>query len=169
MENANWRDVRGSSSAPYLNSLLPKAAHAEQYFSPPGVHPSEPNYLWLEAWTDFGVRDDDDPKVHHFKADHLSAQLDRAAIPWKAYQEGIAPGECPVKSHGWYAAKHDPFVFFEDVTGSRTFCTAHIRPLTELAQDLEAGKAARYNFITPDLCNDMHGVHGCPRDWLRNG
>ena len=170
MENANWADVRGSSHAPYLNgTLLPMAAHAERYFNPPGVHPSEPNYLWLEAGTDFGIRDDDDPPAHLLKGDHLVAQLGRAGIRWRAYQEGISAGECPVKSHGWYAAKHNPFVFFDDVTRSKPVCIAHIRPLPELARDLKAGKAARYNFITPDLCNDMHGVDGCPLDWIHNG
>jgi hypothetical protein len=171
MENANWADVRGSSHAPYLNgTLLPMGAHAERYFNPPGVHPSEPNYLWLEGGRDFGIRDDRDPSAHTVKTDaHLVALLGKAGISWKAYQEEIAPDECPVTSHGLYAAKHDPFVFFDDVTSSAAFCTAHIRPLPELAADLEAGKAARYNFITPDLCNDMHGAPGCRRDWLRNG
>ncbi|MFN2548005.1 MAG: alkaline phosphatase family protein [Myxococcales bacterium] len=171
LENADWRDVRGSSQAPYLNgALLPMAAHAEKYFNPPGVHPSEPNYLWLEAGTDFGVHDDAEPSAHPIKSgQHLVALLGKAGISWKAYQEGIAPGECPVKSHGWYAAKHDPFVFFADVTRSKPFCAEHIRPLAELTADLEQGKAARYNFITPDLCNDMHGARGCRRHLLRNG
>ncbi|MGN6697553.1 MAG: hypothetical protein ACTHMR_05305, partial [Thermomicrobiales bacterium] len=45
MENHNWADIKGSRAAPYLNdTLLPQAAHAEQYFNPPGLHPSLPNY-----------------------------------------------------------------------------------------------------------------------------
>lgn len=36
------------------------------------------------------------------------------------------------------------------------------RPLSSLAQDLGQAKVARYNFITPNLCNDMHGQFGCP-------
>jgi hypothetical protein len=31
-------------------------------------------------------------------------------------------------------------------------CIAHIRPFTELKQDLAANHVARYNFITPNLC-----------------
>ena len=170
MENVNWPEVHGSAHAPYLNgTLLRMGAHAERYFNPPGVHPSEPNYLWLEAGTDFGIRDDKDPAAHHLSGDHLVAQLGKAGISWKAYQEGIAPDECPVASHGLYAAKHDPFVFFEDVTRDPRFCTAHVRPLPELEKHLQTGSAARYNFITPDLCNDMHGARGCRRDWIRNG
>jgi hypothetical protein len=40
MENHNWSQIKGSASAPYINNtLLPNAAHAEQYFNPPGIHP----------------------------------------------------------------------------------------------------------------------------------
>ena len=66
MENHNWSQIKGSSSAPYINNtLLPMASHAEQYFNPPSIHPSLPNYLWLEAGTNFGVLDDNAPSSHH--------------------------------------------------------------------------------------------------------
>src|SRR5438270_11702053 len=59
MENHNWAQIKGSPSAPYINSvLLPMASHAEQYYTPPRLHPSEPNYLWLEAGTNFGILND---------------------------------------------------------------------------------------------------------------
>ena len=36
MENKNWAQIAGSSSAPYINNtLLPMASHAELYFNPP--------------------------------------------------------------------------------------------------------------------------------------
>jgi hypothetical protein len=44
MENHDWSSIGGNPSAPYINgTLLPLGAHAEQYTSPPGIHPSEPN------------------------------------------------------------------------------------------------------------------------------
>ena len=33
---------------------------------------------------------------------------------------------------------------------------SHQRPYSELAGDLRSNTVARYNFITPNLCNDMH-------------
>src|SRR5262249_13952825 len=55
MENQNWSSIKGNRSARYINhKLLPIASHAEQYYNPPGIHPSEPNYLWLVAGTNFG-------------------------------------------------------------------------------------------------------------------
>src|SRR5437588_10485793 len=59
MENHNWSTIIGVTNCPYINhTLLPMASHCEQYYTPPGLHPSEPNYLWLEAGTNFGILDD---------------------------------------------------------------------------------------------------------------
>lgn len=56
--------------------------------------------------------------------------------------------------------RHDPFVYFDDVTGkkniSSAFCIEHVRPFEELAKDLANNSVAQYNFITPNACNDMH-------------
>jgi len=58
--------MKGSPSAPYINrALLPIASHAEQYHNPPNLHPSLPNYLWLEAGTNFGILNNDDPSSNH--------------------------------------------------------------------------------------------------------
>jgi len=57
-----------------------------------GVHPSEPNYVWAEAGTDFGVHTDAVPlATNHnvFTAPHLTAQFNEAGISWKNYQEDI--------------------------------------------------------------------------------
>jgi hypothetical protein len=55
MENNSWSSIQGSGSAPFINGLLTdaEASYATQYYdNPPGHHPSEPNYVWLEAATD---------------------------------------------------------------------------------------------------------------------
>jgi len=167
MENHNWSQIKGSASAPYINTkLLPMASYAEEYYNPPNVHPSEPNYLWLEAGTDFGIRDDAEPSRNHQSTTlHLVTLLEKAGISWKAYQEGTIGKKCPLVSYDHYAAKHNPMVFFDDVTGTNNpdsaYCIAHERPYYELATDLEKGTVARYNFITPDTCNDMHDAVGC--------
>jgi hypothetical protein len=61
---------------------------------------------------------------------------------------------------GEYATKHDPFVYFDDVTNklnpNSAYCIAHVPPFMELAGDLQNGNVAQYNFITPNLCDDMH-------------
>lgn len=175
MENHDWRDIQGSSSAPYINNvLLPQASYAQQYYNPPDLHPSEPNYLWLEAGSDLGVDDDAPPASHHFATtNHLVTLLQKAHISWKSYQEGIDGTNCPLENVNNYAPKHNPMVFFDDVTGNNdphsTNCIAHIRPYSELTSDLKQEHEARYNFITPDLCNDMHDTCSPTNDSARQG
>jgi hypothetical protein len=176
MENHNWSDILNNPSAPYINqTLLPQASYALQYVNLPGIHPSEPNYLWLEAGTSFGITNDGTPQNNHQSStDHLVTYLDKAGITWKAYQEGISGKVCPLKGVGLYAPKHNPMVYFDNVTNNNdpnsTYCIAHERPFTELQSDLANGTVSQYNFITPNLCNDMHDTDGCPtQDAVKNG
>jgi phosphatidylinositol-3-phosphatase len=176
MENHDWAAIRGNRSAPYINDeLLRLGAHAERYTSPYGIHPSEPNYIWLEAGHDLGINDNDDPSENYRTTkNHLTRHIDTLGLSWKSYQEGIVGEQCPLTSTGRYGAKHNPMVFFDDVTDSRhaksPYCIAHIRPYGELAGDLARGNVAHYNFITPDLCNDMHDSAGCAdSDSIANG
>jgi hypothetical protein len=162
MENHSLGDIQGNSNAPYYNgTLIPAGARALNYKTPAGNHPSEPNYLWLESGTNFNITDDNDPSSNHQSTtDHLVTQLKNAGVSWKTYVQS-KPAGCPVSTSGLYAAKHTPFVFFDDVTdgedaGSQ-YCIDHVRDLGELTNDLQNDAIARYNFITPDLCHDMHG------------
>ncbi len=176
MENTNWSAIEGSPSAPYINqTLLSMASYAREYYNPPGLHPSEPNYLWLEAGTNFGVKNDNDPGANHQSAAvHLVSLLDQVGITWKSYQEGITGTACPLQRSDLYAPKHNPMVYFDNITGGNdpqsAYCIAHARPYSELATDLQNGTVARYNFLTPNLCNDMHNSKGCnTTDRVENG
>src|SRR5260221_4608499 len=175
METHNWSDIKNSLSAPYINStLLPTASYAEQYYNPPGIHPSEPNYVWLEAGTNFGILNDATPSANHQNTTlHLVTLLNKAGISWKSYQESISGTVCPLTNNGLYAPKHNPMVFFDDVTKTNdphsTYCIAHVRPFPELTTDLQHNSIARYNFITPDLCNDMHDSCGPLNNPIRQG
>jgi hypothetical protein len=176
MENTDWAQVKGSNCAPYINNvLLPMASYAEQYYNPPHLHPSLPNYLWLEAGTNFGITNDLGPNVNHQSTTmHLVTLLERAGISWKSYQEGISGTTCPLVSQGLYAPRHNPMVYFDDVTNTNdpnsTYCIQHVRPFSELVTDLENNTLAGYNFITPDVCHDMHNVAGCASLYrIRNG
>lgn len=175
MENHNWSSIAGAGDAPYINNtLLHSGAHAERYYNPPGVHPSEPNYIWLEAGSNLGITDDSLPSANHRGTTaHLTTLLDRAGVRWKAYAEGISGTSCPLSNHLDYAAKHLPFVYFDNVTGSNNpqsaYCIRHVRPYGELAGDLKRNAVARYTFIVPHLCHDMHDTCGPLNDSVRQG
>jgi len=175
MENHNWSDIKNNPSAPYINNtLLPMASYAEQYFNPPGIHPSEPNYLWLEAGTNFGICNDANPATNHQSTTlHLVTLLNDAHISWKSYQESISGTDCPLSGNGLYAPKHNPMIFFDDVTNSNdpnsSYCIAHVRPYSELVTDLQTNTQAHYNFITPNLCDDMHDTCAPLNDSVKQG
>jgi hypothetical protein len=105
-------------AAPFINSLVDgsayatingsrvriseQVAYAANYHSVlatasgsnPHIHPSEPNYIWAEAGTNFGVLNDADPFTatggnNQDAAQHLSALLTAAGRTWRSYQEDI--------------------------------------------------------------------------------
>ncbi len=126
MENRNFTEnetgggaqIYGSPAAPYINSLItpgnPNAAQTSwcsAYHSVlsvydgtgASIHPSEPNYIWMEAGSNFGVLNDNDPygsglsvnSIHNFQVSHpdysgqnFSALMQSAGLTWTAYSEG---------------------------------------------------------------------------------
>jgi hypothetical protein len=172
----------GNVAAPYLNSLVtpgnPNATYTS-YFSQmlnvaPGVHPSEPNYIWENGGSNFGVLADSDPSAaaHNIEtATSLTGQLTAKGISWNSYQEDVqfsssggttsASGTSasytnPFNgSHQYnYAVKHDPMAFFTDSNAN----PAAYRTFGQLQTDITNNTYAQYNWITPDQYNDMHSA-----------
>jgi len=162
MENKSRSEILGEGGPPFIKAIAHRYAIAGGYHDA-FVHPSEANYLWMVAGENFGVLDDGDPIAHHLDStSHLADQLDRAGLSWKAYEEGMG-APCGLTSHGRYAAKHDPFVYFNDVNGwdgtafhASGRCTEHVVDYRQLDVDLAHNTVPRYVFITPNLDHDMH-------------
>ena len=185
MENHNWTgnnagaafgapDIKGNPLAPYINGeLLQTSAHAEQYFNPPNNHPSQPNYLWLEAGTNFGVLADTQPGQPQLTTNqHLVKLLENAGISWMAYAEpdfgSPLYDNCPL-DFTFIDVEHLAFVYFNDINEGlnpqSTECISHVRQFYQLSTDLATHKVARYNFITPNLCHDGHeGISPCDQN-----
>ena len=176
MENHNWTgnnsgakfgdpDIKDSPLAPYVNGpLLNTSAHAEQYYNPPGNHPSQPNYLWLEAGTNFGVLADTQPGQPQLEThQHLVRLLEDAGVSWTAYAEPDFGSPvfdvCPL-DFTYLDVEHLAFVYFADVNlglhPKSKECITHVRPYYQLATDLANHTSAQYNFITPNVCHDGH-------------
>lgn len=162
MENKSRSEILGPGGPRYINELARRHAVAEGYHDT-YVHPSEANYLWMVAGQNFGVLDDEDPAKHHLDStSHIADQLERAGLSWKAYQESMG-APCRVTSRGRYAAKHNPFVYFDDINGwdgaayhPSPRCTEHVVDYSQLDVDLANHAVPRYAFITPNLDHDMH-------------
>lgn len=177
------QQLLGNPAAPYFNSLVTpgnsnsvQTAYATAYYSAArGAHPSEVNYVWSEAGTDFGVHTDNDPRARshnvYTNVQHLSAQLTAAGIPWRSYQEDLQYSSSPLHSaygraktmnpyngtyeYG-YAVKHNPMEFFTDTQNINCY------PWTKFWVDLTNHNIGRYNWITPNVFNEMHSAlpHG---------
>jgi hypothetical protein len=175
----NPQQILGNPAAPFMNSLItagdPNAAqvsYATAYFNAgTGVHPSEPNYVWAEAGSDFGVHTDADPNPSSnniFDVPHLTRQLNAAGIPWKNYQEDVEFAASAIHSASGtsstfinpyygtgqfnYAVKHNPMAFFSDSQ------LQNVYPLAQLFDDLNNNAAGQYNWITPNQFNDAHSA-----------
>jgi phosphatidylinositol-3-phosphatase len=172
----NPQQILGNPAAPYLNSLITpgnpnsiQVSYATKYFnSGVGVHPSEPNYVWAEAGSDFGIHTDADPRTANnniFAAPHLTAQFNASDISWKNYQEDVQLSTSPTNSASGtngpvnpyygtmqynYAVKHNPMAFFPDTA------VQNVYPLSQLFLDLSTHKVGKYNWITPNQFNDAH-------------
>jgi hypothetical protein len=114
------QQILQNSNAPFINSLVngtavaminghqvnisEQTAYATNYHNVlatasganPHIHPSEPNYIWAEAGTSFGVQNDADPFTPTgFLAQiqnqdnqlHLVRLLSEAGRTWRSYQE----------------------------------------------------------------------------------
>jgi phosphatidylinositol-3-phosphatase len=126
LENHNWiqpngnvdtaptsgiEQLKGNPAAPFLNSLIDPNSPTSYDVSytnhcyndlatpsgvNPSIHPSEPNYIWLEGGSNFGVTNDSDPYQdtadaggNVFNWPNISGLLQQAGISWKAYVEDI--------------------------------------------------------------------------------
>ncbi len=175
MENHNWTgdgrlDIKGNPAAPYINdNLIPMGSHAENYSNPPGNHPSLPNYLWLVGGTNYGIHNDNPPAQNQIKSSqHLVTLLKQAGITWKSYDETITGKQCPLTDGGpidkdgapLYGVRHNPFVYFDDITDNLNpnsqYCIEHVRPLAQMAMDIQNNTLPQFSFITPNVCDDMH-------------
>jgi phospholipase C len=167
MENAAYGDVYGSSDAPYMTSIADKYSLLTNFYAI--THPSLPNYLTMIAGSGFEITDDSAPANHTSIAGdaELTSLLKSKGVTWKTYQESM-PSPCYKLSSGEYAVKHNPFVYFSDVTADSTYCNSHVVDFNALNNDIANNALPKYVFITPNLKNDGHDTSVNYADnWLK--
>src|ERR1700747_1523859 len=140
-ENHSYSDVVGSSSMPYLNSLISQYGLATQYFA--DAHPSIPNYLMLTT----GLMETyDDNFSGVISDDSVVRELVKAGKSWKAYLESLpSPGYLGGDS-GAYLRQHNPFADLSDIQQSSAQADNMV-PFTQFATDLANNALPQYSFI----------------------
>ncbi len=152
-ENANYSDVIGDSSMPYLNSLARQYGLATQYYG--NAHPSIGNYFMMTVG-DTITNDDGYSGV--VSEDNVVRALVAGGKTWKSYSEDLPCVGYRGAGVGRYARKHNVFALFSDVVHD-TAQAKNLVPFTQLATDLATRSLPDYAFIIPNLCND---AHDCP-------
>jgi acid phosphatase len=157
-ENKRYDKVAGNGSAPYLNGLMKRAA---VFTDARGVaHPSQPNYLALFSGSTQGVTDDHCP-IDVKGRPNLGRQLLDAGLSFTGYSEDLPKAGYLGCSHAKYAAKHNPWVDFDNVPASAN------QPYSAFPADF--AKLPTVSFVVPNLCNDMHDCGTATGDkWARS-
>jgi phospholipase C len=182
MENTSYNDLLNPSNTntTFIQSLTSKYGLATNYY---GVtHTSLPNYVAVSSGSTWGSNSDDEAQADKGYFNHLSLfdQLSQAGVSWRGYQESMpsagytgnygsctnpAPDpDCTTSSAGTalYVRKHNPFMQYPDIFNNPAVADKVV-PLSQLTHDLNSRKVADFNWITPNICNDMHGgAPSCP-------
>jgi hypothetical protein len=104
MENHNFtqpasysgtQQIFGNSAAPFINSLVTPGnanaamtSFASNYVNvSPDLHPSEPNYVWMEAGKAGPLNDADPYPSNIVSGPNLTAVLASKGMSWRSYQE----------------------------------------------------------------------------------
>jgi acid phosphatase len=155
-ENRAYRQVLGSSSAPYLNALARRGALLTRSFAI--THPSEPNYLALFSGSTHGLTSDSCP--HTFTGPNLAGQLRSAGRSFTGYAEGLPRAGYLGCSDADYARKHVPWTNFPALPADVS------QPFTAFPHDY--ARLPSLAFVIPDLEHDMHNGSVAQGDrWLR--
>lgn len=162
-ENKEFGSVLGNPRAPTFNAYARTQAELTRYY---GVtHPSLPNYLALVSGSTHGIRTDCTSCA--VSGRNLADTIEAAGRSWKVYAEGLPSPGFAGPGSGGYAKKHNPFMYFPDVSASQTR-RARVVPFTQLAADLSAQQLPDFSLVVPNLCHSMHDCSVAVGDaWLR--
>lgn len=164
MENKSPVALSNTSVDPYITWLQHHSLSATNAY---GVtHPSLPNYVALLSGRT-GRSFSDNPNqtfsfptlVTQLNAHHISWEGVMQSLPYAGYLGNWYPepaGHNPVLAPigTLYAKKHNPFLLFPAIAQKEA---THVVALRTLQQQLTAGTLPQFTWLTPNLCNDMHG------------
>ena len=164
MENTSYKALLspGNPNTRFIQQLAATDGLATRYF---GVtHPSLPNYLAATSGQTWNSNSDDTAQAPLFNHENIVDQLEAAHVSWKAYMQSIPfPGDLVDETpNGLYVRKHDPFLMYPDVY-TDPGRAGNVVPLRQLGRDLSSGSVPRFAWISPNICDDMHGgAAACP-------
>lgn len=152
-ENVRYSTLTQSAQAPYLHALA--AQCGSEKFMHAATHPSQPNYMALAAGQATAVG-------AHVDGDNIFHQATANGETWTAYEESM-PAACG-KNGGIFLAGHNPPFWFTDLKTPKNLCKVQDLPMSpSLDADIQHDTLPALSWITPNGCDDMHGLAACPQ------
>jgi acid phosphatase len=163
-ENHSFDQILGKDvkDCPYIKSLSEEGALMTKSFAV--SHPSEPNYLALFAGTTYGIQDDECNRS--FKGANLASGLLEANLTFGGYSEdlpSIGFTGCKAAGDSGYRKKHNPWVFYEDLTP-----TVNLPFKGSFPAGPDYSSLPTVSIVVPNQMNDMHDGEPAQGDqWLK--
>ena len=188
--DAGVAQIQGNTAAPFINSLLAggsnnaQSSYATSYYNTgTGVHPSEPNYLWDEAGTNYNkdtnttITSDGDPTAGNKNifttTPHLTGLMNTKGVTWNNYEEdsqystaptvstagngGTSASGVTVTSNPFYGtSQYNYAVKHNPMAFFSDTATQNVKTFSQLNSDITNNNFAQYNWITPNQYNDAH-------------
>lgn len=155
-ENHSYAEINHNPQAPFVNLLMRQGASFANYH---GVeHPSLPNYLDLFSGSDQNHTSDSTDVT--FASTNLATTLQRAHRTFRGYAENLPASDFKTSSAFPYAAKHAPWVLFNNVP------QVDNQPFSKFPTDFR--QLPTISFVIPNLLDDMHDGSVARGDaWLK--
>jgi len=154
-ENLSYSGFTRSTQATYLQGLSTACGSESNMHG--ATHPSQSNYMALTSGVATG------PTVHT-ASDNIFHQAQAAGDTWRDYAEAMPKNCSPnVLTIPAYKAGHTPPYWYSDLATPTKTCALYDVPMTPaLDSAIASDTLPTFAWITPDLCNDMHGDPTCP-------
>lgn len=156
-ENYDYGSIYGSSSAPYLNSLISDtdAALFTNFYAID--HPSEPNYLDILSGDNQGVCDDAVHTPPYYTTPNLAAQLIGAGLTFVTYSEDMPIVAYDGASSGNYVRKHNPVTNWSGTgTNQVNENVVNLPFIGYFPASANYSSLPTFSFVMPNQNNDMH-------------
>jgi len=160
MENHDYDQIIGSSSAPYINSIATQCGVATNFHNL--THVSLPNYIGAVTGlplVDAATHQDLQPFLQDCITSGPAAPCNTSAhsvfeiVPsWKGYMEGMTTN-CQTSGLVGYAVRHNPPPFLTNLAAT---CDTFDVPYSQLQTDLDSNQLPAFAFVTPTTVDDMH-------------
>jgi len=166
-ENQAYSSIIGSSSAPYINSLLSDsntALFTSMYANSSAA--SQPNYLYLFSGSDQGITSNTISSNTPFTTCNIGASLLAAGKTFSGYCEGLPSVGYLGTSSGNYDRKHNPISDWQGTLANNVPPSCN-QPFSAFPSNYDS--LPTFSFVVPNEVDNMHSSSIQNGDtWLKN-